>query len=257
MPLRVGIALAFERGRTSGFSGFLRLEVPLDRVARPTLLSEPAEPESDEETEAEKPSEPARERVRVPLSLAARVDSAFVRALVREAVRLRGYPLAHSRLDGLDTRARVAALLPQLSLRAVRSTDQSLRLTPTGAERYDFTQTGGDDLLLEARATWDLDRLVFASEGLRVEQLRGEYAEAADRLTLLVLRHVFAWHQARARLFSQTLEPEAELSAELELFEAETALEVLTNGFFGRLLAQRARNPPRAALGPGQAAKKE
>jgi hypothetical protein len=75
---------------------------------------------------------------------------------------------------------------------------------------YDYTQTGGADLLLEARATWTLDRLVFADEELGIERLTE--AEARDR-------------------------------AELERFEAEAALDVLTGGWFAAEIARRRRVP--------------
>lgn len=258
-PLRVSFLFAFEQGDQNAVSGFLQLEVPLERVANPSSLGAGpprsirtiAETPEGEPEPTEPPEEPVRERrpaARIPLAV--HFDSAFVRAVVREAERLRGYPRARSRLDGLDTRARVAALLPELSLRAVRSTDRSLRLTPSGAERYELTQAGGDDLLFEARASWKLDRLVFADEELRVEHLRAAYADAKDKLVLTVLKHLFSFQHARAKLRSEALDAEAELTLELELFEAQAALDVLTDGFFSRILA-------RERATPGQAPKKE
>src|SRR5690606_9595597 len=108
------------------------------------------------------------------------------------------------------------------------------------------------------RATWNLDRLVFASEELRVEHLRQQHAEAMDRLVLGVLKHLFVWQRARARLAAGDLDPESELALALDAFEAELALDVLTEGFFSRhrrraeggaLRATEARREP--AEGPG------
>jgi len=218
----------------------LQLQVPLDRIAAPqvpTLSAEgsaavpeaEAKDESTQDAPARTPDVPPRARTRLASDLA--------RRLVREALRVRGEPDVRDRLDGLAGRSRSAALLPELTLRGVRSTDQSLRLTPAGVDRYELTQTGGADLLLEARATWNLDRLLFTDEELRIEHLRRDYADAAERLALLVLRHLFIWQRAQSRLQTGELDAETSLEVELQMMEAEASLDVLTDGLFGRTLA--------------------
>lgn len=237
-PLRAGISMRWREGFERGFSAVLQLEIPLERLGHPRSLrqgrSEPGDhaagqPASDSGTTG------APAAVRISLVRWLRAHSEMARAVVREALRVHGTPRLLQRLDELSSRSRIASLLPELMLRAARSTDQSLRLAPAGVDRYDLTQTGGADLLFEARASWDLDRLVFAAEELRIQQMRQGQAADAEKLTLLVLRHLFAWQRAYGRLMSEPLEPEKALAWELDLLEAETALEVLTDGFFGRV----------------------
>lgn len=255
-PLRIGIALEWLREDTgTSVSGMIQLELPLDRWARPSprALAEAPPPafaeappptprEMTPEAEVLTPmqpaaaaSEPAPRRPSAPL-----LDARVVRDVVSAALRASRTDSAEARLDGLATRARTASALPELSLRAARSTDQSLRLSPADGRTLDATQTGGVDLLFEARASWRLDRLVFADEELRVEALRNDRAQRRDRLVALVLERLFAWQRARTKLVLAELEPDARLVLELEQAEAELALDVLTAGFFGERLRRRA-----------------
>jgi hypothetical protein len=248
-PLRFAVALLWEQqGETRALSGWLGLELPIERLAQPraaprAIAERPPEPkrEGGEAEPAPETAEPAprAQRAIEPALPLLRVAPGFAREIVREALRLQGDAKARERLDGLSGRARVSAILPELTLRAARSTDQSLRVAPAGVDRYDLTQTGGADLLFEARATWELDRLVFADEELRVEQLRHAREAAAERLVLLVLKHLFAWQRARAALLAPDLDPERAWSLEIDAFEAEAALDVLTDGYFGRRLGER------------------
>jgi hypothetical protein len=247
-PLRFAVALLWEQqGETRALSGWLGLELPLDRLARPRAApGAVAEPLPDPRREPEPASEtpelaPRAGKTIEPVSPLLRVAPGFAREIVREALRRQGDARARERLDGLSGRARVSAILPELTLRAARSTDQSLRVAPAGVDRYDLTQTGGADLLFEARATWELDRLVFADEELRVEQLRHAREAAAERVVHLVLKHLFAWQRARAALRAADLDPERVWSLEIDAFEAEAALDVLTDGYFGRRVAERAK----------------
>jgi hypothetical protein len=168
---------------------------------------------------------------------------ALARGAVRAARRASARDLTRERLDSLSTRSRVSAVLPELVLRAARSTDRSLRLSPTASDIavYDYTQTGGDDLLLEARATWTLDRLVFADEELGIERLRLEHTRSDERLVERVLALVFGWERAGRLLAAVDTEPELRLRAEVDQLEAEATLDVLTDGWFGAELERRSR----------------
>lgn len=259
-PLRAGLAVSWQRGQKGGFSALFRVEMPLERLAepRPSLTEGPppkgdTSAQSDADPESPRPSAAPR---RIAARRLFRIHSELARAVVREALRVHGASRAQQRLDGLASRSRAASLLPELMLRGARSTDQSLRLAPTGTDRYDLTQTGGADLLFEARATWDLDRLIFASEEIRVEHLRLDHAQSTEKLALLVLRHLFSWQRARGRLLSEELDAEGSLGLELDILEAETALDVLTDGFFAKVRARWTALQPGyvspLAPGPGQ-----
>lgn len=254
------LGFAFEWHRTNlgeRRSGMVFLALPLDRLGRPRVprfalapppglregprVEPPPAPTPVAPAPTPAPAKPAPPRP--PL-----VDSALARRLVRAALQVRGAFRAEDRLDGLVSRSRVSSALPELTLRAVRSTDESLRLSPSGTVVNDYTQTGGAGLLLEARATWKLDRLVFADEELRVERLRAQREQMSERLTASVLKHLAGWYRARARLLDPELTPEERLRLEVEQLEAEAALDVLTDGFFG---SERAREAGSAAPGPG------
>lgn len=257
-PFRAGLALVWHLGEPGGFSGMVQFEVPLERVAQPRPSVEPGpregtpiSPAPDERPDSNDPEDAPPPPVPRQQKPAPRFSSELARNVVREALRVRGEPGTKRRLDGLATRSRTASLLPVLTLRGARSTDQTLRLAPIGIDRYELTQTGGADLTFEARATWTLDKLIFADEELRIEHLRAGNTEAAERLALLVLKHLFTWQRARIRLASEELDPEASLDAELGMLEAETALDVLTDGFFGRVVA-RWPAPSLAARTPDQ-----
>ncbi|HWA76238.1 MAG TPA: hypothetical protein VG937_28055 [Polyangiaceae bacterium] len=234
----LSLGFAWEWQKTNlgaGTAGLVFLTLPLERLGKPVLprvapapLAELREgPPNAPVPTITPPNAPKSAAPRPPL-----VDSALARRLVRAALRVRGELLAGDRLDGLSARSRAAAALPELTLRAVRSTDESLRLSPSGTYVNDYTQTGGAGLLLEARATWKLDRLVFADEELRVERLRAQRERLADRVVTAVLKQLVTWQRARIHLLDPDLTPEEQLRLEVEQLEAESVLDVLTDGLF-------------------------
>ncbi len=256
----VGAAFTWHRsdGR-SATSALLVLELPLERMARPRVpwpsparLLEDAAPAGSaplrpvEEARAA-PAKPRRAEARSPGLLRPQL----VRKVVQAALRARGAGQTAERLDGLASRSRTSAALPELTLRALRSNDQTLRLSPTTASAYDYTQTGGAGLLLEARAVWHLDHLVFAEQELRVEQLRAEQLRVSERLISDVIKYLFALQQARAQLERDDLLPDESLRAELEAAQAAAVLDVLTEGAFTELERENAASA-RAAPAPAE-----
>ena len=234
-PLRIGAS--FEWGRSeldSRFGGSLWLIVPLERLASPVRASRFASPLAEEG--------PARTKRPVRAAQTPIADLRLARGALRAARRASARETAERRLDGLGSRARVSAALPELMLRATRSTDQSLRLSPDDRDVtvYDYTRTGGADLLLEARATWNLDRLVFADEELGVERLRLEHAKSDERLLERVLALLVLWERSRRTLAAPETEPELRLRAEVEQLQAEAGLDALTAGWFGAELERGA-----------------
>lgn len=239
------------------FGGLLQIELPLERLFRPAALTQASTSPSQPPPGASLP--PAGPRVAAALrERSTALPHVLVREVVNAALRVNRDAETASRLESLSARARASSALPELVLRAARSTEEGLRLSPTTAERYEITQTGGADLLLEARATWNLDRLIFADDELRIEQFRVERAQASERLVALVMKHLFAWQRARRELASGPHAPAAELEWWLQLFEAEAMLDVLTNGFFSARSAQlvaptdRALPLPVTSTGPAE-----
>jgi hypothetical protein len=212
------------------------LSLPLDRAARPRLvLSEPTR--RDKTNDDPPPAAPASASAPLVLS------PALAHATLRAAFRAAGRASALARLGGLATRARASAVLPELRLRAARTIDDSLRLAPTSQDPYRYTRAGAVSVTLEGRATWRLDRLVFADEELRIERLRAQRARADAKLAEDVLRALFAWQRALVAVERADSDPEGPEAAELRLLEAEVRLDVLTGGWFSETVLNKAQMP--------------
>lgn len=164
----------------------------------------------------------------------ARVTPELARGAVAAALRRAGLADPEARLDALASRARASALVPELRLRVARELEQAQSLAPTEYDPARTTATGGASLWLEARATWRLDRAVFADEEITLERLRRERADAQRRLTDRVLALLFAWQRARTREADPARTPEERLDATLDAIEAEATLDILTDGWFTR-----------------------
>lgn len=169
------------------------------------------------------------------------VTSRLAREAISAALRASGYPEARRDLASMATRARTSAALPELWLRASRSTDQTLRLSPTVDDPAHYSELGGAGVLLEARLIWHLDRLAFDRDELSVERLKIDRAEAAARLSQRVMETLFAWQKASLVAEDPNALPEDRELAAIGKLEAEVTLDVLTAGWFGT----RKAAPPR------------
>lgn len=174
-----------------------------------------------------------------------RVTPALAKRVVVAALRHHGYKAQEARLLSLSSRAKTSALLPEVRLRALRSTDEQLRLTPVLEDPYRYTQAGGEDLLFEARLTWRLDRIAFADEELAVERIRHQREQAKAKLTERVLKALVAWQEARLKLQDELLSDEDWASASMQELEAALELEILTGGRFTELHAEPSPRPVR------------
>lgn len=166
----------------------------------------------------------------------------LARACVAAAWRVAGIGADDARLDGIVSRARWSALLPETRVRAVRFVDERLS-TDTNTETTRLRDATGANLGLEARLTWRLDRLLFADDEPAFERMRLERHDARARIAGRVLEALFHWQRAVIDL--KMLGPAArgtrdEIEAGLKLTEAEAALDVLTGGWFTAEKRQRA-----------------
>lgn len=160
-------------------------------------------------------------------------------ALALEAAR----HTAPGRADELAKRARLAGLVPQLRLAARRGLQQDQSSTSTLSD--DRTNASlGDDLTLEAGLTFQLDRLVFAPEQVRL--LAVERWLASDRRKLIEdVVHLFF---KREKLLAERKEAaEANPALEADIAELEALLDAFTQGEFGKLLAAHAAKQKAAA----------
>jgi hypothetical protein len=169
------------------------------------------------------------------------VTPALARNAIAAALRASGQSELHRYLGSMATRARWSAAVPEVWLRAARSTDQSLRVTPTTDDPYHYSEGGGVGLWLEARLVWHLDRLVFDHDELSVERFRMDRAEGAAKLANRVLETLFAWQRAAWRAEDGASSEEDRQAALLKRLESEVTLDVLTNGWFGSRRAAATR----------------
>ena len=221
------------------WSGFIALNIPLDRVSAPRVISaaprlaeEPPKKESDAATPAPAPAK----KKKSPLEL--QLTPRLARGAVHHALAVAGYYSARTRLSSLSGRARSSAVLPELRLRTLRSTGENLRLTPTTDNPYGYTQAGTSELLFEARLTWHLDRLVFSDQEVSLERLQNERDAAERKLVDHVLERLALWQRSRVRAADEDSEPEVRETAELEALGAAVELDVLTDGWFSEAIGE-------------------
>jgi hypothetical protein len=147
-------------------------------------------------------------------------------------LRAAGAHATRQRLEGLESRSRTSAILPEARFRAGRSTDESLRLSPTTADPYRIIQAGGQDFFFDAQLTWRLDRLIFASDELAIERLRRQRDADHASLVRRVLKALFDWHRALVLSRDPDLDAKERELQRLGVLEAAVTLEVLTAGWF-------------------------
>ena len=172
----------------------------------------------------------------VSLPVTPRVARAAVQAAFRNA-RL----LGDDAIDGLASRARWSGLVPEVRLRGARIWDESARAEVLPSDALRTWDAARANLLLEARASFRLDRLVFADEELSVARLRLEQSELAQRLALRVVGTLAAWQRAWVEARAAPAGSVAALEAALRLGELEAALDVLTGGWFASWRAREVR----------------
>jgi hypothetical protein len=205
------------------------------RLKAPLRRSSAKRGDAVDEPPAAPPPAPLPERaIEAPLPRPVVVTPDVARAAVKAALRHGRLLDADARLDALASRAKSSALLPELRLRATRLVDEAESLSPTEYDPGRTTATGGTSLWIEARATWRLDRLVFADEEVALERMRHDRVDAEMRLATRVLELLFAWQRASALEADPGRTPEEHLDATLHVLEAEAALDVMTDGWFSR-----------------------
>jgi hypothetical protein len=250
----------------SDFGAMLLLGIPLDRITvhdrTPVFAEGPAPPPA-----TAPPSPPLKPPVQPkldvpppstsqklppadalpPLRIPVKVTSEVARAAVAAALHHAHLADPDTHIAAMATRVRNAAILPELRIRALREVDQGQTLSPTEYDPTRTTATGGISLWLEARATWRLDRILFADEEVALERLAHTRAEARAKLTARVLKLLFEWQRALALADNPAASPEENLTARLKAMEAAAEIDVLTDGWLARWRADHAaatRDPP-------------
>ncbi|MDX2054478.1 MAG: hypothetical protein SFV15_18905 [Polyangiaceae bacterium] len=158
----------------------------------------------------------------------------LVRETVNQGLIAQRYPEAEARYSSLEERSRSSALLPELRFRAQTSQDQALRLTPTDTDPFRYTQSGQNALIFEGRATFRLDRLVFADEELPIEKARAQSEKERVEFEQSLIRLVFEWQRARLKSTGSTVEDDELALEALKALEVEARLDALTSGWFSK-----------------------
>ncbi len=221
----------------AGHALFFSLTVPLDRAARaagPPLMTDAAATETESAAKDTSQRAPRRSEGSAKRPLLTRE---IVRQTVLRSLRASGRTEAMRRLGSLSSRARGSAALPEVMLRGDRTTDDTLRLTPTLDDPYRYTQAGGVRLSLGARLTWRLDRAIFASEELAVQRLRIQQSQVDATRIRRTLTALFAWHRAVLRANDPGELPEDRAEARVAALEHAFLLDILTGGWFGEHVA--------------------
>lgn len=246
-PLWLAIdgTMAREHDTRASFGAMLLLGIPLDRSARAATrsaaLATPAPAElkpaprparSEAPAVPPEPVKPAAPEPAAPLRIPIRVTPAVARGAVEAALQKARLVDPDAHVDAIASRARLAATLPELRLRASRTADEGQSLSPTSYDPQRMTATGGTSIWLEARATWRLDRLVFTDEEVALERVRAQRAEQRGKLTERVLALLFGWQRALALEDDGSAAPEEHLTASLRVIEAEAELDLITGGWF-------------------------
>jgi hypothetical protein len=199
------------------------------------------EPTASRTVLVERPASPPRFVDERALRGLLRIDQADLVAAIDAALRAAGADARAERLDELSRRARHASALPELRLRAARSVNESASTVPTSYDPTRQTFSDGATLWLEARATWRLDRAIFASEELRLARLDAERQRDRERLEARLEDLLYGWQSAVA----ERLDPSASFrecrSAFVRELHLASQLDRSTRGWFSRW---RAGRPP-------------
>jgi hypothetical protein len=239
-------------------AAWVTLSLPLDALARSVALAgppsklmvgqapalpPPARSEAQSTGAAEAPAVPLGPPESQPPVLGftqLRALSHFARQAAAVALSAAGARRERARLDALSARSRASGALPELRLRAKRSTDQALRWAPTSDDPYRVTQADGAGTTLELSATFQLARLLFTREELSVERSREQAGRARLEVEQRVLTALLGLVHAR-QLACAREEAEGRELQLLRLVEHFTALDVLTAGWFSAHAARLAQ----------------
>jgi len=240
-------------------AAWLSVSLPLDQLALPRVAEAPLVP-APAAPPPPPASPPPASKAPPPVASASpnvapapepvvtlqqlRALAEFSRRATVVALSVAGAASERRRLDSLSGRARSSALLPELRLRASRNTDRALRFAPTTDDPYRITQADGAGTVLEASATFRLDRLLFAREEMLVERLRLQAAEARTKLEARVQAALLGLFRARELSCAREGDDQAAREA-LRVLELFTEVDDLTAGWF----SDRAESFGRAVWG--------
>jgi hypothetical protein len=172
---------------------------------------------------------------RIRAALARYATEPSVDELVRAALEAPALDPARAR-EAAD-RARLSGLLPQT--RADVRRGQTLDLGALQGGTTDRTTWSSDDeLAFGGSITFQLDRLLFASEEA---SLMRERRHLEERRLELVTQLVHLYFERRRLQLERDLAGETDVATEIRIVEVEALIDVLSAGAFSRMMVERAR----------------
>jgi hypothetical protein len=209
----------------------------LEPPTPPIPSAEPsAEPEPSTEPEPNTEPEPPAPQIDM-----AQVDAAFARLPPGPSLRaVQDAALHHAGVDPRagarwQRQARVAAALPTISVQYDHRLDQGWALDREVGEADALRNDAGNQSVIRAKATWSLDRLIFAPDELRAARAALDLADFRERVLVQVTQ---LYYERQRLLVEREIAPptdlEAAITASLRLREVEALLVGLTGLEFGR-----------------------
>lgn len=157
---------------------------------------------------------------------------------------IRAARLGADESDSWRSRVNLAPILPELRARATHALDrdESLALEPGSADRFDVDT--GRGWILEARAEWQLSRLVWDPDEVGIGREASARGERRDDLAEKVAHLYFERRRRQVvRILSPPATREAAVEAELAIEELTAALDGLTGGWYRAALRHSGAAP--------------
>ena len=143
-------------------------------------------------------------------------------------------------IDSWRARARSSALLPEVRARVDNDRDDGTTTRTQTGEADVITQSQGDDMGLEVRATWDLNYLVFHPQEMAVAREAVRLTNLRDRVVDDVTRR---FYERRRLMVENALSPIYDdmerMRRDLRQQELTADLDALTGGWFSIVLKKR------------------
>jgi hypothetical protein len=132
-------------------------------------------------------------------------------------------------------RARAAAILPGVTAEYGLRSDQGWQLDQAAGDGDELSQDLGAGRVVQVRATWDLDRLIFNADELRAARAALDLAEVRERLLIRVTQLYFERQQLLLEIASLPARDGHEaIGRHVRLAEVEAVLTGLTGLRFTR-----------------------
>jgi hypothetical protein len=206
-------------------------------AAHPRPLPLPLSPSSDARSPSEEP--PRRPRKSRPL------DPAILRVLAAEDPPIEALRAAATALVLAEPgRARFAGWLPEVRImvdrRFARTESVDLGTPSDGAALAPVGIDSNNDVRYQARATWDLSKIIFNSDEIGAQFQALRTADTRREIESLVIRLYFERRRLKAEsTTADDLDVLPGSRRELRIAEIEAELDALTGGVFTRLAHHR------------------